>query len=206
MMHTTKDHWQNIYHTKQPEEVSWWQENPKTSLEFIHSFNLPTTANIIDIGGGDSRLVDCLLDEGFKNVTVLDISERALERAQQRLGNKAPRVSWIACDILEFQPSTRYDLWHDRAMFHFLSTEPHVCRYLSTAREAVKENGFVTLGTFSTMGPKSCSGLNITQYDEATLTEQLKNGFEKIRCIAEDHATPFNTKQNFLFCSFKRHS
>ena len=205
-MQTTTDHWQNIYHTKQPHQVSWWQENPKTSLEFIRSFNLPHSAQIIDAGGGDSRLVDCLLEEGYTNITVLDISERALERAQKRLGDKAQRVTWIACDILEFQPSTRYDLWHDRAMFHFLTAEPDVRCYLSIAREVVKENGFLILGSFSKAGPKSCSGLSVTQYDETALEEELRNGFGKIRCITDDHTTPFGTIQNFLFCSFKRNS
>ncbi|MEO8166610.1 MAG: class I SAM-dependent methyltransferase [bacterium] len=197
-------HWQTIYLTKQPEEVSWWQENPKTSLEFINSFGLPHSAQIIDVGGGDSRLVDCLLDEGFTNVTVLDISERALERAQKRLGEKAQRVTWLACNILEFKPSEQYDLWHDRAMFHFLTAEADQRRYVSLARNAVKESGFMTLGTFSTTGPTSCSGLTIRQYDEAALEKELQNGFGKIHCITEDHTTPFGTKQNFLFCSFRR--
>lgn len=203
-MHSPHSHWQTIYLTKQPHEVSWWQENPRTSLEFIRSFSLPHSAQIIDVGGGDSRLVDCLLEEGYTNVTVLDISERALERAQNRLGGEAQSVTWIACDILEFQPSVQYDLWHDRAMFHFLTAEPDVRRYLSIARDAVNENGFVTLGTFSTDGPTTCSGLNITQYNEAALEKELGNGFRKIRCITEDHTTPFGTKQSFLFCSFQR--
>jgi ubiquinone/menaquinone biosynthesis C-methylase UbiE len=204
VMENQKNHWEKIYSTKQPNEVSWTQEVPKTSLDFIHNANLSKSASIIDIGGGDSKLVDYLLAEGFENITVLDISEQALERAKQRLGDKAQKVNWIATNIMEFEPPNAYDLWHDRAAFHFLTTEPQIVKYLSTARKAVKENGVVTIGTFSTDGPKKCSGLDIKQYSEETLTSELQNGFEKIKCVTEDHTTPFNTTQNFLFCSFKR--
>ncbi len=200
-----KEQWDKIYSSKQPNEVSWTQDIPKTSLDFIHFANLDKTANIIDIGGGDSKFVDFLLDEGYENVSVLDISEQALTRAKHRLGKKASKVNWIVSDITDFQPTTSFDFWHDRAAFHFLTTEPQIVKYLSTARQAVRENGFVTIGTFSTDGPKKCSGFNIKQYDELTLTHELENGFEKIKCVTEDHTTPFNTTQNFLFCSFKRH-
>ena len=200
-----QNHWDKIYSTKQPNEVSWTQEVPKTSLDFVHNANLDKSASIIDIGGGDSKLVDFLLDEGFENISVLDISEQALTRAKQRLGKKATKVIWILSDITEFQPTISYDFWHDRATFHFLITKTQIVKYLSTARQAVKEYGFLTIGTFSKDGPKKCSGLDIKQYSEETLTAELENGFEKIRCVTEDHITPFNTTQNFLFCSFKRH-
>lgn len=196
-----KQHWETVFDTKQPNEVSWTQDIPQTSLDFIHSFNLPKSASIIDIGGGDSKLVDFLLDEGFENVTVLDISEKALERAKQRLGDKANRVKWIVSDVTEFNPDTHYDVWHDRAAFHFLTTPDQVEKYLSAARKGVK--GYLAIGTFSENGPKKCSGLDIKQYSEETLQAQLLKGFTKIRCITEDHVTPFNTVQNFLFCSFK---
>ena len=199
-----QNHWDKIYSTKQPNEVSWTQDIPKTSLDFVHNAKLDKTANIIDIGGGDSKLVDFLLDEGYENVSVLDISEQALTRAKLRLGDKASKVNWIVSNITDFHPTTSFDFWHDRAAFHFLTTEPEVVKYLSTARQAVKENGFVTIGTFSKDGPKKCSGLDIKQYSEETLTTELENGFEKIKCVTEDHTTPFNTTQNFLFCSFKR--
>ncbi|MEP7263308.1 MAG: class I SAM-dependent methyltransferase [Bacteroidota bacterium] len=200
-----QNHWDKIYATKRPDEVSWTQDIPKTSLDFVHYANLDKQANIIDIGGGDSKLVDFLLDEGFENITVLDISEQALTRTRLRLGDKANKVNWIVSDITDFHPTTSFDFWHDRAAFHFLTTETQIVKYLSTARQAVKENGFVTIGTFSKDGPKKCSGLDIKQYDETTLTSELENGFEKIKCVTEDHITPFNTTQNFLFCSFKRH-
>jgi SAM-dependent methyltransferase len=200
---TRQNHWEKVYETKNPDQVSWTQEIPKTSLDFIHSFGLTKSAKIIDIGGGDSKLVDYLLDEGFENITVLDISAKALDKAKQRLGDKAQKVDWVVSDITEFRPNTTYDIWHDRATFHFLTTAEQVSTYMDTARKAV--TGYLTIGTFSDNGPKKCSGLDIKQYNEETLTTELQNGFDKLRCVTEDHTTPFNTTQNFLFCSFKRH-
>ena len=200
-----QQHWNNIYSAKQQGEVSWTQALPQTSLNFIHAANLDKQANIIDVGGGDSRLVDFLLDEGYENISVLDISKQALNRAKQRLGEKAIKVNWIVSDIIHFVPAISYNFWHDRAAFHFLN-EIQIEKYLSTARQAIEENGFMMIATFSENGPKKCSGLNVKQYNEETLINQLKNGFEKIKCITEDHTTPFNTTQNFLFCSFKRTS
>lgn len=197
-----KNHWETVYETKNPNEVSWTQETPKTSLELIRSFNLDKKAKIIDVGGGDSKLVDYLVREGFENVTVLDISSNSLEKAKKRLGKKAETVNWIVCDILEFEPNTSYDVWHDRAAFHFLASNQQIKNYLEIAKRAVI--GFMVIGTFSENGPKKCSGLEIKQYTETALTNEFKNGFDKISCLTEDHLTPFNTKQNFLFCSFKR--
>ena len=197
-----KKHWETVYETKNPDQVSWTQESPKTSLDFIHSFGLQKTAKIIDIGGGDSKLVDYLLDEGFENVTVLDISAKSLEKAKDRLGEKANKVNWIVSDITEFEPNMTFDVWHDRATFHFLTTTEQISKYIKTARKSV--NGFLTIGTFSKNGPEKCSGLEIKQYNEDELTLELKNGFDKIKCVTEDHLTPFDTTQNFLFCSFKR--
>ena len=197
-----KEHWEAVYQNKGPEEVSWTQEIPKTSLNFIHSFNLDKSAKIIDIGGGDSKLVDFLLDEGFENISVLDISAKALEKAKLRLGNRSEKVNWIVSDILDFKPDTTFDVWHDRAAFHFLTTKEQIEKYIKIAQSAV--SGYLTIGTFSENGPKKCSGLDIKQYSEETLHAVLKNRFEKLHCIYEDHKTPFNTTQNFLFCSFKR--
>ena len=203
MEKTTQNHWDTVYKTKGPNQVSWTQEIPKTSLDFIHSFSLTKTAKIIDIGGGDSKLVDYLLDEGFENITVLDISTQALDKAKKRLGDKAQKINWVVSDITEFQPDTTFDVWHDRATFHFLTTGEQVSKYLDTARNSV--SGFLTIGTFSDNGPEKCSGLQTKQYSEEKLTAELQNGFDKLRCITEDHTTPFDTTQNFLFCSFKRH-
>jgi Methyltransferase domain len=201
---TRKNHWETVYETKNPDQVSWTQEVPKTSLDFIHSFGLAKTAKIIDIGGGDSKLVDYLLDEGFENITVLDISAIALNKAKQRLGHKAKKVNWVVSDITEFKPNTTFDVWHDRATFHFLTTAEQIATYTNIARHAV--TGYLTIGTFSNNGPQKCSGLDIKQYNEETLATELQNGFCKLRCVVEDHTTPFNTTQNFLFCSFKRHT
>lgn len=200
-MASNKEHWENVYTSKQPHEVSWTQEIPTTSLSFIHEFNLPKNASIIDIGGGDSKLVDFLLQEGFQDITVLDISERALQRAKERLGSQADKVTWIVSDVTSFEPPKHYDLWHDRATFHFLTSHHQIKKYLTVAQSSVK--GFLTIGTFSHEGPTKCSGLEVKRYNEDELEQQLLNDFTKIRCITEDHTTPFNTRQNFLFCSFK---
>jgi len=197
-----KKHWETVYETKNSNQVSWTQETPKTSLEYIRSFNLKKSAKIIDIGGGESKLVDYLLDEGYENITVLDISEKALDKAQKRLGDKATKVTWVVSDITEYKPDTTFDVWHDRATFHFLTNTDHIKKYIKTARNSI--NGFLVIGTFSENGPTKCSGLEIKQYNQEELTFQLKNGFEKIKCITENHKTPFDTMQNFLFCSFKK--
>jgi uncharacterized UPF0146 family protein len=201
-MQSQKEHWENVYHCKQPNEVSWTQEVPKTSLEFIHSFNLPNTAKIIDVGGGDSKLVDHLLEEGFTDITVVDISANAIERVKKRLGKKAEEVTWVVSDITEFKPHINFDLWHDRATFHFLTNREQVAKYAGIVKSCVAD--YLIISTFSENGPKKCSGLDIRQYSEEGLCSEFKNEFEKIRCITEDHVTPFSTIQNFLFCSFKR--
>ncbi len=197
-----KNHWETVYETKSPEQVSWTQEVPKTSLDFINSFKLEKTAKIIDIGGGDSKLVDYLLEEGYENITVLDISAKALEKAQKRLGAKAKKATWIISDITAFKPETVYDIWHDRATFHFLTTPEKIQKYIETATKAV--NGFLIIGTFSENGPLKCSGLDITQYSQDNLATEFSEAFEKISCLNEDHKTPFDTFQNFLFCSFRK--
>lgn len=200
----TKQHWERVYQTTQPNQVSWTQAVPATSLGFIQQFALPRSARIIDIGGGDSHFVDFLLDAGFEQVSVLDISEAALNRAQARLGGRADRVQWIVSDITDFAPTQPFDLWHDRATFHFLTTTGQISQYLANARDGVNSGGFVTIGTFSEDGPDKCSGLPIRQYSEQALTTELSRGCTKLRCVTEDHVTPFETTQNFLFCSFQR--
>lgn len=202
MENNRKNHWEKVFETKQSHEVSWTQEIPKTSIDLIHSYQLPKTAKIIDIGGGDSKLVDFLLEEGYENITVLDISANALERAKTRLGQKAKQVSWIVSDVNDFKPKGNYDVWHDRAAFHFLTTTDAIARYIETASHSV--TGFMSIGTFSENGPNKCSGLDIKQYSESDLENQLTKGFRKIKCVTENHITPFNTEQNFLFCSFKK--
>lgn len=199
-----KKHWESIYQTKELNEVSWYQPTPETSLHFLVQYNIPKTARIIDIGGGDSFFVDHLLDMGYQHVSVLDISDAAIERAKKRLGSKASLVTWILADAAHFKPSVQYDFWHDRAAFHFLTDEKEISNYLQTAQECIHPNGVLVIGTFSEQGPKKCSGIPIKQYSETSMTERLKKFFEKIKCIRVDHKTPFNTIQNFVFCSFRK--
>lgn len=199
-----KAHWEKIYGTKELKDVSWYQPVPETSLGFIRQFNVPTTGSIIDIGGGDSFFVDHLLAEGYTDVTVLDISQAALERAQQRLGDKANLVKWIVADASSFIPERQYDFWHDRAAFHFLTQENEIDSYIDALKQGIKPEGILVLGTFSEQGPKKCSGIEIKQYSETSMTERVKRLFNKIRCITVDHQTPFNTIQNFVFCSFQK--
>jgi SAM-dependent methyltransferase len=199
-----KKHWENIYQTKELKDVSWFQLTPETSLEFFKQFNVPTTAKVIDIGGGDSFLVDHLLDLGYQDISVLDISAAAIDKAKQRLGDKAKNVKWIVADAATFKPTEKYDFWHDRAAFHFLTEEREISNYLQTAQENINPTGVLVLGTFSEQGPKKCSGIEIKQYSEKTMTDRLKKFFEKIKCVTVDHKTPFDTIQNFVFCSFRK--
>ena len=197
-----KQHWEKVFTTKQVDKVSWYQQTPQQSLDFVQQLALPKTAAIIDIGGGDSFFVDHLLQMGYNNITVLDISATAINKAKYRLGDKAMSVSWVVSDILEFKSDVQFDCWHDRAAFHFLTNSTEVNNYLSLAQGHIKQNGKLIIGTFSTEGPEKCSGLPVKQYNENILTATLQKWFEKIRCITTDHITPFKTIQNFLFCSF----
>lgn len=197
-----RNHWEQVYATKTPEQVSWTQAKPQTSLNFIHSAGVDTSASIIDIGGGDSKLVDFLLEEGYKNITVLDISATSLERAKARLGEKANNVNWIVSDINSFVPPQDYDIWHDRATFHFLTTPEQIEHYVQLVNNHVRK--FISIGTFSMNGPEKCSGLFIKRYDEPSLTQLFEPTFCKTSCLMEDHTTPFDTKQHFIFCGMER--
>src|SRR6056297_3590739 len=158
-----KKHWEHVYDTKSPDQVSWTQLTPHVSLQLIESSGIDKNARIIDVGGGDSRLVDHLLDEGFKNITVLDISGKALEKVQKRLGDRADQVNYVTTDILDFEPEGKYDLWHDRAAFHFLTKDEDIRTYLSIVNAHVADS--LIVGTFSKRGPLKCSGLEVMQYD-----------------------------------------
>jgi SAM-dependent methyltransferase len=197
-----RSHWDKIYQSKAFHDLTWAQEVPRTSLDFIKGFNLPLDSSIIDIGGGDSRLVDHLLTLGYTDVTVLDISAQSLGRAKQRLGADAAKVTWLIGDVRTFVCEKPYDLWHDRAAFHFLVTEEDVKNYLLMAGKCV--NQFMILGTFSTTGPTKCSGLPVHQYSDQQLAQLFMGDFHKIKCINVDHITPAKAVQNFTFCSFKK--
>lgn len=197
-----KNHWENVYETKNPDEVSWTQKIPQTSLDLIEEASKDKSSKIIDIGGGDSNLTDFLLEKGFANISVLDISAKALEKAKERLGAQAENIDWITTNITEFEPPTTYDIWHDRAAFHFLTTEEEIKKYAEIVKNAVSDT--LIIGTFSVNGPQKCSGLSIVQYDEDRLKAIFSENFELVKSFTEDHITPFNTVQNFIFCQFKK--
>lgn len=199
-----KEHWEKVFSTKKGNEVSWYQPNPKTSMDFIQKLAIPKDAKIIDIGGGDSYFIDSLLEADFTNLYLLDISKQAIIRIKNRLGENASKVTFIVSDILDFEPPTTFDFWHDRASFHFLTEQSDIQKYKAIVAAAVVPNGKFVIGTFSDIGPKKCSGLDITQYTVATLTQIFENEFETIECITEDHSTPFGTLQNFVFCSLNK--
>lgn len=199
-----KTHWEEVYEKKKSNEVSWTQEIPNTSLKLITSIPFHRKTSIIDIGGGDSKLVDFLLKKGYEDITVLDISKKAIERAKNRLGNQAHKVQWIESDILDFYPNRTYTIWHDRAAFHFITEEKEIASYIQKMNSAT-EKLFVT-GTFSEKGPLKCSGLKIKQYNEQGLSALIENKFIKKQCFYENHITPFDTIQNFLFCSFEKNN
>jgi hypothetical protein len=172
-------------------------------LDLIHSFNPSKSAKIIDIGGGDSKLVDYLLAEGFSDLSVLDISEAAIDRAKKRLGKKAKQITWIVQDVLDFKPKEQYAIWHDRAAFHFQTEEKTINSYLNLVSNAVSGN--VIVGTFSTDGPTKCSGLDVKQYDEIGMKSRFESrAFTNILCKRENHMTPMGAIQNFVFCLFKK--
>ena len=196
-----KAHWEHIYETKTPEQVSWTQSVPEISLKFIQATGVAKDAAIIDVGGGDSRLVDFLLDLGYTNLSVLDISSAAIQRAQNLLGERASQVNWIVSDVLDFRPTTPYDLWHDRAAFHFQVNPDEIESYLQLVQQAVA--GHLIVGTFSTDGPLKCSGLPIHQYSESDMKALfLRYGFSNTTCERENHLTPSGAVQNFVFCGF----
>lgn len=203
----SKTHWENIFATKNANEVSWTQENPTSILSFLEEIRLPKTANIIDVGGGESFLAENLLDLGYKNIWVLDISEKALEKAKKRLEEKAHLINWIVSDITHFQENTiKFDFWNDRAVFHFLTDENSIKKYIQIIENSVTKNGHFLLGTFSENGPLKCSGLNIKQYSEEQMKVTFENSFKAIKCFTDVHKTPFDTIQNFQFCGFKKNS
>jgi len=200
-MTTTKTHWEGVYHTKSPKEVSWFQEHSEVSLDLIKRMEINKNAHIIDIGGGASTLVDDLLLDGFHHLTVLDISAAALYTAQQRLGTRGSQVEWLEADITRVHlPPSRYDVWHDRAVFHFLTDAEDRASYVSTVRAAVKPGGHVVVATFGPEGPLRCSGLEVVRYSPDSLHGEFGAAFELVEHTSERHHTPFGTEQQFIYC------
>lgn len=203
-MENLKEHWDRIYTSKKFEEASWYQETPATSLDLIETLNLSHDSEIIDVGGGDSYLCDYLLKLEYMNVSVLDISKNAIERAKKRLGDHAMEVNWIVSDVTGFRSEKQFDLWHDRAAFHFLTDEDQIEKYLFNLNNSLKPGGFLILGTFSEDGPEKCSGINVHNYSEVEMNKLLERDFEKISFRKIDHTTPWEAKQNFSFGVFRK--
>jgi len=194
-----KRHWEQVYKGKSPMEVSWFQAEPLHSLRLIQSTGITKAGNIIDVGGGASVLVDRLQGRGYKNLTVLDISSAAIAHTRQRLGAAAQKIAWHEADVIEFDPPHSFELWHDRAVFHFLTQQIDREKYVKVLNRSVPANGHVILATFSIGGPEKCSGLDIVQYDEAKLLEALGEEFKFVEAVDEVHMTPENKAQNFSY-------
>ena len=185
-----QSHWQNVYQTKGERDVSWFQETPTISLELIRATGVGPNASIVDIGGGASRLADALIAEGFHSLTVLDVSEKALAASQERLGPKAANIAWIAADVTGWQPGKRYDLWHDRAAFHFLTVPADRAAYAACVRSAVGPGGHIIIATFAPDGPERCSGLPVIRHDASSIGEVLGPSFKLIESRRHNHSTP----------------
>lgn len=197
-------HWEHIYRTQASDELGWYQAHPTLSLRLIKATGVGKTAHIINVGGGDSTLVDLLLDQGFEHVTVLDLSSAALERAKARLGDRARLVTWIEGDVTGFRSSQKYDLWHDRAVFHFLTDAEDRTKYRQAMNEAVSANGHVIIATFAPDAPPKCSGLEVVRYSPTSLSAAVGQGFELVETLDEVHVTPTGKAQPFIYCHFVR--
>jgi SAM-dependent methyltransferase len=197
-------HWEKVYTTKSENEVSWFQENPALSLELIAMARLTPDAAIVDVGGGASRLVDGLLARGFQNITVLDLSEAALLVAKARLGDQAKRVQWVVADVTTWEPPRTYDLWHDRAAFHFLTDDSARSAYVDRLKKALNRPGHVIIGTFAPDGPERCSGLPVARHDAVSLATTLGAEFELLDTRRHEHVTPWESTQAFQFSTFRR--
>ena len=199
-----KSHWDNIYRNKMSKEVSWYQQEPTLSLQLISKTQLAHDAPIIDVGGGDSLLVDYLCGEAYTNVAVLDISAKALAFARDRLGDKASRVEWYQNDVTQFAPPHQFSLWHDRAVFHFLTDKTDRDNYVKVLNSALGPNGHIIIATFAIGGPTKCSGLDVVQYDAEKLMAELGAGFELVEKRTETHITPTNEEQKFAYFRLSR--
>jgi trans-aconitate methyltransferase len=201
---STKDHWEAVYATREETEVSWFQSSPSPSLELIEALKPARDTRIIDVGGGASRLVDGLLERGFRHVTVLDISQAALDLACLRVGRRASEAQWIVDDVRTWEPSRRFDIWHDRAAFHFLVEAADRAAYVARLNQALAPGGHAIIATFAPDGPEKCSGLPVHRTDAAGLAKELGDGFTLVESRRHDHATPKNSSQRFQFSVFQR--
>ena len=199
-----KSHWENIYSSKNEDGVSWFQEYPKTSIDLIEKYSINKSISIIDIGSGRSRILINLIENEYDNLTYLDISQEACSKSKILLGKKQDLVQWHVENILDFKTEKNFSIWHDRAVFHFLTSKEDVEKYKQVALKNIVQGGYLILGTFSENGPEKCSGLNVSRYSTESLKEIFNPEFKMIESFAIDHKTPFNTTQNFLFSIFKK--
>lgn len=201
---TRQEHWEAVFREKAAEEVSWFQEAPELSVALIEAADPEHRGRVLDIGGGDSRLVDALLKRGWRDVTVLDISEAALSRARERLGNPGADVTWVVADVTGWQPPRTYDVVHDRAVFHFLVDSADRLAYRRMLERAVRPGGHAVIATFALEGPEQCSGLPVARYDAGGLAREVGEGFELERSAQETHVTPWGGEQPFTFVLLRR--
>lgn len=199
-----KAHWEGIYAARKPDEVSWFQAYPALSVELIQASGLGPQASILDVGGGASRLVDTLLDEGYQDVSVLDVSAGALAHSRARLGSRAKKISWIEADITRFFPARSYELWHDRAVFHFLREAEDRRSYVRALEQGLRPGGILLLAAFAPDGPEKCSNLPVCRYDAAGIQAELGPGFVLQSTRDEVHPTPRGTTQHFNYFVFQR--
>ncbi len=199
-----KTHWERIYRENEPTEVGWYQDRPRRSLSMISASGIGKESNIIDVGGGASALVDGLLDDGFKNITVLDISSASIDHTKTRLGDRAAGINWIVADILEITFPRKFDLWHDRAVFHFLTDAGDRRKYIQAMNEALTSDGHLIISTFALKGPPKCSGLNVMRYNPEFMCREIGSDFQLIESVDESHITPSGITQKFVYCRFKR--
>ena len=197
-----KKHWEHVYKKTSPTEVGWFQAYPEMSLKLINATGVNVDESIIDVGGGVSKLSKLLLEQGYRNITVLDISGESIEKAKTQLGDKSEIISWIEADITKFSFSEIYDVWHDRAVFHFLTDAVDRKNYINSLNNALEKNGHLIVSTFGLNAPPRCSGLAVVRYNPETLHNEMGDNFELIESLDEVHVTPSGVRQEFIFCRF----
>ena len=201
-----KEHWNQVYETKSPDDVSWYQRSPSTSLSLIRASGMAPDSGVIDVGGGASSVAELLLEAGYSNLAVLDISAAALAHARERMGANAAKIEWIEADITRFAPSHQFGVWHDRAVFHFLTDHSNRRSYVDAMTRTLLHGGHAIIATFALDGPEKCSGLEVARYDGPTIAAELGNGFKLVEQVDETHHTPWDTEQRFSYFHFVKTS